>query len=241
MEIKKSLFLILVFVFPLLSFSQFGANIDYKNVAAVNENTALVTGMETIHNIELDHVQKLKARIAKYSGTMAALKTLYAASLSNIDGFDSETQLYKDIILTAADIFSNVPVALEELSKRPYSALACGNDVSNLVLEATSAASTFVNVVTNGRASFKLKDLNTYGTGDGYNYLNRSDRYTMANNILTTLTDVKYRLEGIIYIARFCNGISDLVYALDIDTWYNVVTGISIAEGIISDYNSFSL
>ena len=214
-------------------------NLDPKNVAAITENTSMVVGLEELHNTEIKGIAKAKKLIEKYASGMAAIKTLYAQSLQNIDGFDQETQIYKDIVFTATDVFKNIPVALVELKKRPYSAFACTNDMKNLFLEATSAVSVFAKIVTNGKVSIKLKELDPNGSTDGANYLNRNDRYVMANQVLTTLTDIKYRLEAIIYIAQFCNGISDILISLDVDTWYNLVEGEAIANLIIEDYKSF--
>ena len=214
-------------------------NLDPKNVAAIAENTSLVVGFEEFHNTDIKGIAKAKKLIEKYASGMAAIKTLYAQSLQNIDGFDQETQIYKDIVFTATDVFKDIPVALVELKKRPYSAFACTNDMKNLFLEATSAVSVFAKIVTNGKVSIKLKELDPNGSTDGANYLNRNDRYVMANQVLTTLTDIKYRLEAIIYIAQFCNGISDILTSLDVDTWYNLVEGEAIANLIIEDYKSF--
>ena len=214
-------------------------NLDPKNVAAIAENTSLVVGFEEFHNTDIKGIAKAKKLIEKYASGMAAIKTLYAQSLQNIDGFDQETQIYKDIVFTATDVFKDIPVALVELKKRPYSAFACTNDMKNLFLEATSAVSVFAKIVTNGKVSIKLKELDPNGSTDGANYLNRNDRYVMANQVLTTLTDIKYRLEAIIYIAQFCNGISDILISLDVDTWYNLVEGEAIANLIIEDYKSF--
>ena len=214
-------------------------NVDPKNAAAIAENTSLVVGLEEFHNTEIKGIAKAKKLIEKYASGMAAIKTLYAQSLQNIDGFDQETQIYKDIVFTATDVFKNIPVALVELKKRPYSAFACTNDMKNLFLEATSAVSVFAKIVTNGKVSIKLKELDPNGSTDGDNYLNRNDRYVMANQVLTTLTDIKYRLEAIIYITQFCNGISDILTSLDVDTWYNLAEGEAIANLIIEDYKSF--
>ena len=214
-------------------------NLDPKNVAAIAENTGIVFGLEEQHNTDIKGIAKAKKLIEKYASGMAAIKTLYAQSLQNIDGFDQETQIYKDIVFTATDVFKDIPVALVELKKRPYSAFACTNDMKNLFLEATSAVSVFAKIVTNGKVSIKIPNLDTSGSNDGNNYLNRNDRYVMANQVLTTLTDIKYRLEAIIYITQFCNGISDILISLDVDTWYNLAEGEAIANLIIEDYKSF--
>lgn len=240
MDLRKIVpLLLLLFVTTAVKAQVVDVNVDPKNAAAIAENTSLVVGIEEFHNTEIKGIAKAKKLIEKYASGMAAIKTLYAQSLQNIDGFDQETQIYKDIVFTATDVFKDIPVALVELKKRPYSAFACTNDMKNLFLEATSAVSVFAKIVTNGKVSIKLKELDPNGSTDGANYLNRNDRYVMANQVLTTLTDIKYRLEAIIYIAQFCNGISDILASLDVDTWYNLAEGEAIANLIIEDYKSF--
>ena len=240
MDLRKIVpLLLLLFVTTVVKAQVVDVNVDPKNAAAIAENTSLVVGFEEFHNTDIKGIAKAKKLIEKYASGMAAIKTLYAQSLQNIDGFDQETQIYKDIVFTATDVFKDIPVALVELKKRPYSAFACTNDMKNLFLEATSAVSVFAKIVTNGKVSIKLKELDPNGSTDGANYLNRNDRYVMANQVLTTLTDIKYRLEAIIYIAQFCNGISDILISLDVDTWYNLVEGEAIANLIIEDYKSF--
>ena len=240
MDLRKIVpLLLLLFVTTAVKAQVVDVTVDPKNEAAIAENTRLVDGFEEFHNTDIKGIAKAKKLIEKYASGMAAIKTLYAQSLQNIDGFDQETQIYKDIVFTATDVFKDIPVALVELKKRPYSAFACTNDMKNLFLEATSAVSVFAKIVTNGKVSIKLKELDPNGSTDGANYLNRNDRYVMANQVLTTLTDIKYRLEAIIYIAQFCNGISDILISLDVDTWYNLVEGEAIANLIIEDYKSF--
>ena len=139
-------------------------NLDPKNVAAITENTSLVVGLEELHNTEIKGIAKAKKLIEKYASGMAAIKTLYAQSLQNIDGFDQETQIYKDIVFTATDILKNIPIAMTELAHRPYGALSCQNDILNLGLEASSAVKVFANIVTNGKVTKKIPNLDTSGT-----------------------------------------------------------------------------
>ena len=96
---------------------------------------SLVVGLEELHNTEIEGIARAKKLIAKYASGMSAIKTLYAQSLQNIDGFDQETQIYKDIVFTATDILKNIPIAMTELAHRPYGALSCQNDIVNLGLE----------------------------------------------------------------------------------------------------------
>lgn len=210
---------------------------DVKTTQAVIANTAAQTAIEKIHNIELDSVLSKKKKIAEYTAKMKIIKDLYRMSMQNIDGFGQESQVYKSIASTTAQILTNAPIAIKELLKRPYSSVVCIKEISELSLEAKSLVNTFVNVVNNGKISFKVKDLQIQGADDGYNYINRTDRMIMANDILTRLIEINYKLEGVIYLSRFCNGINDIVRTLDIDSWCAYFSGKNQIENIIRLYH----
>lgn len=211
-------------------------NTDYKTIEMVTKTQAAQLVIETAHNEEINKIKKLKTKIAEYANTMTAIKEAYKASMQNIDGFGQETQMYKDIATTTIDIFKNIPIAITEIQKHPLSMFTTYREIADLSSEATAAAATFVNIVNNGRVSFKIKDINVNGTDDGYNFINRSDRYIMANDVLTKLQMIKYKLETIICLSRFCNGITNVLYALDIDSWCNIMGGGNQVNTIINLY-----
>lgn len=167
---------------------------------------------------------------------MAVIKDLYRASMQNVEGFGQETQIYKEIVAQATDIFVNLPIATAELSKQPLSIITTLKEVQGIGFEAQSLVRAFVKIINNGKVSFKMKNLSIAGSDDGYNYINRTDRMIMANDILTRLTDINYKIQGLIYLARFCNGLSDLIYTLDIDTWCAYFDGKNRIENIIQLY-----
>lgn len=227
MEYRVRILSLVIFasIFSLQSIAQvYSINIDTKTAALVGETQAAQLAVEEVHNTRLSKIDRLKKKIAGYSATMATLKEAYRATMQNVDGFGAETRIYKEVFSNAVEIAKNIPIALQELRKRPYSMINCYKDIMDISLEATSAVNTFVNVVNNGRVSMKIKDMDLSGTNDGYNFLNRTDRYVIANSVLTNLQEIKYKLEAVIYISRFCNGISDIVYSLDPESWCNFVT-----------------
>lgn len=209
---------------------------DVKTTKAVTENTVAQVAIEKIHNLELDSVMKKQKKIAEYTAKMAVIKDLYRASMQNVEGFGQETQIYKEIVAQATDIFVNLPIATAELSKQPLSIITTLKEVQGIGFEAQSLVRAFVKIVNNGKVSFKMKNLSIAGSDDGYNYINRTDRMIMANDILTRLTDINYKIQGLIYLARFCNGLSDLIYTLDVDTWCAYFDGKNRIENIIQLY-----
>lgn len=235
---KLRLVIILTFIsYSTLVSAQFAkTNFDKKTAQAITETMAAQTAIEAVHNAELEQVERKKKAIREYTAKMATIKELYRIAMQNIDGFGQESHIYQEIALTAVEIMTNIPLALKELGKRPYSTLACYKDIKELSLQATSAVNTFVNVVNNGKISIKVKDMQLGGMGDGYNFLNRSDRYYIANRVLTDLKEIKYKIEGLLLMARFCNGISDILYALDSKTWCSIIVARNQVSTIIDMY-----
>lgn len=217
-------------------FAQMSHNTDTKTIGAVTEMTAAQMGVETIHNTAVDSVNRKTKAIAKYTATIASIKELYRISMQNIDGFGQETAIYQEIAMHTIDIMRKLPIALNELRKRPTSTIMTYNKLADISLHATSAVNTFIKVVNNGRVSIKAKDLKEWGSNDGLNLLNRSDRYILANNVLTDLQEINWKIDAIIYVARFCNSFSDYLLAIDSRTWYSLYTGVNYANMISQLY-----
>lgn len=225
-------------ILPMQLYAQIGItpNTDTKTIEAVNENTAAIIAVEEAHNQVLEEVSKKAQAIASYASAMAAIKEAYRITMQNVDGFGQETQLYKAIAETAIEVVGDIPVAIREISKQPWSAVTTYREMIGLSTEAISAVNTFVNIVNNGTVSLKLKDLGTSGSDDGYNYLNRTDRYVLANSVLTRLTEIKYKLDAIIYMSQFCNRLQDVVYALSPDLWCGYFSMTNQVNTIVSLY-----
>ena len=87
-----------------------------------------------------------------------------------------------------------------------------------------------------------INDLSTENNiGDGYNLLNRYERLTLANRIYSRLLEIKYKMEAMAIICQFCNGLSDVLYAIDPETWAAWFTGKNIVDGLINDWNSLDV
>lgn len=211
-------------------------NTDARTIAAVNENTAAIMAVEIPHNATVDSVSSKMKTIAAYASAMEVIKEGYRITMQNVDGFGAETQIYQAIATTAAEILQDIPVAITELGKQPWSAFTTYREMIGLSTEAISEVHTFVNIVNNGKVALNLKDLKLEGSDDGYNYLNRTDRYVMANSVLTHLTEIKYKLDAIIYMSQFCNGLSDIAFALSPDLWCSYFTMQNQVNSIVNLY-----
>jgi DNA-directed RNA polymerase subunit RPC12/RpoP len=77
--------------------------------------------------------------------------------------------------------------------------------------------------------------------GDGYNLLNRYERLTLANRIYSRLLEIKYKMEVMAMMCQYCNGLSDVLYAIDPESWAVYFTGKNIVEGLINDWNTFDI
>ena len=87
-----------------------------------------------------------------------------------------------------------------------------------------------------------INDLSTENNvGDGYNLLNRYERLTMANKIYSRLLEIKYKMEVMAMMCQYCNGLSDVLYAIDPQSWAAYFTGKNIVEGLINDWNTLGV
>ncbi len=87
-----------------------------------------------------------------------------------------------------------------------------------------------------------INDLSTEDNiGDGYNLLNRYERLTMANRIYSRLLEIKYKMEVMAMMCQYCNGLSDVLYAIDPQSWAAYFTGKNIVEGLINDWNTLGV
>ena len=87
-----------------------------------------------------------------------------------------------------------------------------------------------------------INDLSTENNvGDGYNLLNRYERLTLANRIYSRLLEIKYKMEVMAIMCQYCNGLSDVLYAIDPQSWAAWFTGKNIVEGLINDWNTLGV
>lgn len=225
---------------------------DPWSTAAVGVNTVAIEKMEGEQNKQLDSIKARKNKIAAYTASMETIKELYKLSMQNIRGFGDESVYYVQM----AEEFGKIPVntarALKAINHSPFmnyiNSLDC---ILNIQLHSINLIGTFVDIVNNGKVSLTdftskskddklsqlLKDAHI-GKGDGYNFLDRLERVTLANNLLYELKSLNYQLEKIVYISKIC-GLADMLRNLDPESWLNVLAMKGIVEYAVWqwDYN----
>ena len=77
--------------------------------------------------------------------------------------------------------------------------------------------------------------------GDGYNFLDRYERLTLANRVYSRLLEIKYKMEVMCMMCQYCNGINEVLMAIDVQSWAAFFTDKNIVEGIINDWNALGI
>jgi hypothetical protein len=203
-------------------------NIDKKCLAQVLANAGAQTAVEKQHNQHLDSISARQQKIAAFTTSIRVIRELYGYSMQNIRGFGYESQFYKLIGKTAGDIVADIPVAIRWIDRKPgLNHLLCLNEMSSLVWKTEQCIADFVNIVNNGKVESPLRDSSLIpegsgrcgtGKGDGYNYLNRSDRLQVAMSVLQDLSRIKSSLETLIYLCQ-ASDFGSLVLEVTPELW----------------------
>ena len=219
--------------------------IDPWTTGAVTANAASQELIESQHNARLDSINSKQQKLMQYTATMATIKELYKMSMENVSGFGAESQYYVEIGATVAEIFKDVPVVLQYMGKSPgKNYVVCLNEIMNIVLETESLVKDFVDIVNNGKIQNPIKKTKgvpnvnapASGQGDGYNFIDRYERLTLANRIYTHLLEIRYKMEAITMMCQYCSDMNNLLLAIDPDSWAAYFTGKNIVDGLISDW-----
>ena len=223
---------------------------DPWTTGAVTTNAASQELIESQHNSRLDSISSKQQKLMQYTATMATIKELYKMSMENVSGFGAESQYYVEIGACVAEIFKDVPVVLKYMSKSPAkNYVICLNEIMDIVLETESLVKDFVDIVNNGKVQNpikKSKDVPNVGTpasggGDGYNFIDRYERLTLANRIYTHLLEIRYKMEAITMMCQYCSDMNNLLLAIDVDSWAAYFTGKNIVEGLINDWEGLGV
>ena len=219
--------------------------IDPWTTGAVTANAASQELIDSQHNARLDSINSKQQKLMQYTATMATIKELYKMSMENVSGFGAESQYYVEIGATVAEIFKDVPIVLQYMGKSPgKNYVICLNEIMNIVLETESLVKDFVDIVNNGKIQNPIKKTKgvpnvnapASGQGDGYNFIDRYERLTLANRIYTHLLEIRYKMEAITMMCQYCSDMNNLLLAIDPDSWAAYFTGKNIVDGLISDW-----
>ena len=222
--------------------------IDPWTTEAVTQNTASQGLIEDQHNTRVDSINAKQQKIMQYTAAMQTIKELYVMSMQNVTGFGEETKYYSEIFSATVDIFRNVPVVLGYINSSPVkNYILCVNEMADVVAETQGLVADFINIVNNAKISVPGDSSITKNIplqskkSDGYNFLDRYERLTLANNIYSRLLQIKYKMEVMAMPCQFCNGISDVLFAIDPESWAAYFTGKNIAEGLVNDWNNLGV
>ena len=218
---------------------------DPWTTGAVTTNAASQELIESQHNSRLDSISSKQQKLMQYTATMATIKELYKMSMENVSGFGAESQYYVEIGACVAEIFKDVPVVLKYMSKSPAkNYVICLNEIMDIVLETESLVKDFVDIVNNGKVKLpitKKGGAKNAGEGDGYNFIDRYQRLTLANRIYTHLMEIRYKMEAITMMCEYCSDMNHVLMAIDIDSWAAFFTGKNIVEGLINDWEGLTV
>lgn len=215
--------------------------IDPKCVAAVSANLASQKAIEDMHNKRLDSISSKKAKVELYTVSMATIKELYKLTMENVSGFGTESRYYTEIGRCALDIITDVPCLVKTVGKADFSnKLLCLNELAGLVTETRQLVADFVNIVCNAKVQNPLDGQATAETkGDGYNFLDRYERLTVANTIYTDLMKIRRKVEWLAAMAQYATK-NDLFFAIDPEGWANVMTMQNQVGSIIQGWNGLT-
>lgn len=221
--------------------------IDPWTTAQVTANAGAQKLIEDKHNERLDTISAKQKKIMQYTATMESIKELYRISMTNIRGFGEETAYYNEIFNVSAEILTTLPTVTKYIASHPVkNYVLCLNEISDVAIETEGLIHDFIDIVNNGKIKRPIIPiLNKYipngggrynmGQGDGYNFLDRYERLTLANNIYTRLMEIKYKMQVMEMMCQFGTW-GDVFFALDPVTWASVYQASNMVDGLINDW-----
>ena len=124
----------------------------------------------------------------------------------------------------------------------------CLNELADIVIETEGLIHDFIDVVNNGK--IKLPDnpiirqkipngggRYNMGQGDGYNFMDRYTRLTLANKIYSRLLEMKYKMDVMVMMCQFGTW-GEVFFAIDPESWASVYQASNMVDGIINDWNN---
>ena len=216
--------------------------IDPYCLKAVTTNLASQKAIEDQHNKRLDSISAKQNKLEQYTVSMATITELYKVTMENISGFGTESRYYVEIGLCAFDIVKSVPGLVKTVGKANFANKAlCLNELGNLTAQTQQLVADFINIVNNGKVQNPLKGQATAETkSDGYNFLDRYDRLTVANRIYTDLLEIRYKVQAMTAMARYATK-DDLFFAIDPEGWANMKVMQNQVGMLILNWNGLNI
>lgn len=242
-RINKRMLILSLFIFSVLvrnvTFSQYRVVTDPQTTATVLSNLATQAAIENEHNKRLDSINAKQKKIELYTVSMATMKEVYKLTMENIKGFGEESWYYTEIGRCAFGIIKDVPELVKTVKDAKWNQqILCLKELAGVVTETQKLVNDFVNIVNNGKIRNPLGDSATEsGKNDGYNFLDRYERLTIANRIYTDLLELRYKIQGMMAMAQYAT-MNDLFFAIDPEGWANVMVMQNAVSGLIDDWNN---
>jgi hypothetical protein len=226
--------------------------IDPWTTKQVAQNTAAQKVIENKHNARLDSISARQKKLMEYSAAMASIKEVYRLTMQNVSGFGPETAYYKEIFSCATVIFIDVPQVMKAISKHPgRNYILCVSELNDVTMETMGLVHDFIDIVNNGKVRLPdnaviRKNVPNGGgpynmeKNDGYNFLDRYERLTLANRIYTRLMELRYKLEGMVLLCQYSSW-DDVFFAIDPESWAAVFSAGNAVDGIIRDWNGLGV
>ena len=225
---------------------------DPWTTGQVSANTTAQKLIENKHNERLDTISEKQKKILQDTATMEGIKELYHLTMTNVRGFGEESAYYKEIFLLSADILSGIPTVTKYIASNPVkNYVLCLNELSDIVIETEGLIHDFIDVVNNGK--IKLPDnpiirqkipngggRYNMGQGDGYNFMDRYTRLTLANKIYSRLLEMKYKMDVMVMMCQFGTW-GEVFFAIDPESWASVYQASGMVDGIIRDWNGIGI
>ena len=78
------------------------------------------------------------------------------------------------------------------------------------------------------------------GQGDGYNFMDRYTRLTLANKIYSRLLEMKYKMDVMVMMCQFGTW-GEVFFAIDPESWASAYQASGMVDGIIRDWNGIGI
>lgn len=218
-------------------YSQYRVVIDPKTIEQVGINTASQKAIEGEHNKRLDSIASKQQKLEQYTISMATIKEMYKLTMENVSGFGPESKYYVEIGRCGLDIILDVPELIKVVDNARFTnKMLCLNELGDIVTETQQLVGDFVNIVNNAKVKNPLKGHAVAETkSDGYNLLDRYERLTLANRIYSDLMNIRYKVLGMMAMARYAT-MNDLFFAIDPEGWANVVVMTNQVNSLVYDW-----
>ena len=218
-------------------------NTDYKTIEQVMLNTALMEGVELLHNQQVDTVRKRQEKLMGLTVTYAGLKDLLITTLENAKGFGPESGVYRSIVATSLNIVEHTVKATKAIGDSNLTGKAIASvKVYELMTEAAHLGNLFFDIINNAEVKNPMRSKMEGAaepTKDKYNLLNRHERLAMALKISMELKKIDRKLVMIDYYCRH-NSLSDLLLHVDRQTWVTYHYANFSSKRLIDKWNQLT-